>query len=95
MFDAPHTDERVEGTEFVAHTFLCGVRGLLDLEREEPLQARAILGFGWGFRGHGDGIEIARPEPLGPEHWDAHRERLSETHPGWEFAGGYREGAAD
>lgn len=83
-FDAPHTD----GTDwnFVAHTFLCGKGGRLHEFRKE---ARAILGFSWGFSKRGEQIEWFGPEPLSAQDWDAHLERLTEERPDWSFRPGF------
>jgi hypothetical protein len=90
MFDAPHTDEDGEH-EFTAHTFLGAIGGdLFDFEDETKApQARAILGFCWGYEKRADGIPHWGPRPLGPEDWGAHLPYLSAKHPRWHFAPGF------
>jgi hypothetical protein len=81
LFDAPHYDG--EHFDFLAHTFLCGLGGeLLEFRRE----ARAVLGFRWGCRKHGQGIEFLDLEALSPKSWEGHREYLSGIYPAWTFA---------
>jgi hypothetical protein len=88
MFDAPHDDGRRD-SEFVAHSFLCGLGGeLLDFRRE----ARAVLGFSWGFSMRDQKIEIFGAAALDPADWDRHHPYLREAHPGWSFASGFVEG---
>lgn len=82
-FDAPHTDE---DWDFAAHAFLCGLGGELHEVRRE---ARAILGFSWGFSKSGAEIEFVGPDPLGPGDWDLHRDHLAGAFPGWRFAPGF------
>jgi hypothetical protein len=84
-FDAPHTNE-LEKWDFRAHTFYCGLGGELTEFRKE---ARAILGFGWGFSKRGREIEWFRPERLSPQDWDGHIERLSQERPEWSFKRGF------
>jgi len=84
LFDAPHYDG--ESFDFLAHSFLCGLGGkLLEYRRE----VRAVLGFSWGCTKRGPQIEFLDPEALAPAAWDAHREYLAHTCPGWSFAPGY------
>jgi hypothetical protein len=84
LFDAPHYDG--ENFDFLAHTFLCGLGGeLLEYRRE----VRAVLGFSWGCTKRGPEIEFLGPAALPPGSWDAHREYLSRTFPGWTIAAGY------
>ncbi|HSS31958.1 MAG TPA: hypothetical protein VLL27_01605 [Solirubrobacterales bacterium] len=82
MFDAPHTDRPLHDSDFIAHSFLCGLG-------PEPLGSRfeadAILGFSWGFHVRGGEFEIDGPAPLGPEAWDVHLAYLHESHPRWTF----------
>jgi hypothetical protein len=88
FFDAPHTDEP-EDWDFLAHSFLCGLGGELHEFRRE---ARAVLGFSWGFsRRDGKVVEWVGPSPLAPEDWDAHRDYLGERYGKWEwrFAPGF------
>jgi hypothetical protein len=83
LFDAPSRASR-EPLDWTAHSFL-GFVG----EREH--EARAILGFHWGFAIRERKIAIAEPGPLGSGDWDAHRPLLSREHPDWDFAPGYRD----
>ena len=86
LFDAPHSD--LGDWDFHAHTFLCGLGGeLMELRRE----ARAILGFGWGFSKQGEKIEPFGPTPLAAEDWEGHREYLGRSFPEWSFAPGFFE----
>ncbi len=84
LFDAPHTT--LEDWDFLAHSFLCGLgQDPLDESREID----AVLGFSWGFRKRGGEIAILRPEELGSEDWDRHRDYLQETYPTWVFRLGF------
>ncbi len=86
LFDLPHT--YLEDWNFHAHTFLCGLGGrLLEMRKE----ARAILGFSWGFSKRGSEIEYLEPAVLGPEAWDGHRECLYGRFPRWSFAAGFHQ----
>ncbi|HET7444693.1 MAG TPA: hypothetical protein VFJ57_08545 [Solirubrobacterales bacterium] len=86
MFDAPHTDRPLQTSDFVAHSFLCGLG-------PEPLAGRfeadAVLGFSWGFRVREGEFEIQSPALLGPEDWDRHHDYLTDSHPGWTFLPGF------
>jgi hypothetical protein len=84
LFDAPHVDW--ENFDFLAHSFLCGLGGKLLEFRHE---ARAVLGFSWGYAKRGKEIEFTGPEPLAAESWDAHHAYLSRRFPGWTFAPGF------
>ena len=86
LFDAPHTDD--EDADFLAHTFLCGLGGeLLEFRRE----ARAVLGFSWGFAKRGSQFTFFGPDPLPPEGWERHRGYLIETFPDWTFPAGFHQ----
>lgn len=85
LFDAPHTDE---DWDFFAHSFLCGLGGELHEVRRE---ARAILGFGWGFSKQGREFEFFGPDPLGPADWNRHHDYLARAFPAWTFASGFFE----
>jgi hypothetical protein len=85
LFDAPHTDE---DWDFTAHSFLCGLGGELHEVRRE---ARAILGFRWGFRKAAAKFDFFGPEPLQPQDWDLHHDYLAGAFPGWTFATGFFE----
>lgn len=85
FFDAPHTDE---DWDFIAHTFLCGMGGgLHDLRRE----ARAILGFTWGFSKRGAEFDFFGPDALSAADWDRHHDYLAGAFPAWTFASGFLE----
>jgi hypothetical protein len=88
-FDAPHTEE---DWDFRSHTFLCGLGGELHEVRRE---ARAILGFSWGFSKSGAEIEFFGPDPLSPDDWDLHHNHLAGAFPGWKFAPGFYEHPLD
>ncbi|MGN6255050.1 MAG: hypothetical protein ACTHO8_08740 [Solirubrobacterales bacterium] len=90
FFDGPHTDER--DWDFVAHTFLCGKGGLLHQFRKE---ARAILGFRWGFSKHDQRLDWFGPERLSAEDWDGHLERLAEERREWSFKPGFSQHPLD
>lgn len=83
FFDAPHTDEN---WDFIAHSFLCGLGGELHEVRRE---ARAILGFSWGFFKRGPEIEFIGLNALEAAEWDRHRDYLARTFPEWTFAQGF------
>jgi hypothetical protein len=87
LFDAPHDDGRLD-SDFIAHSFLCGLGGELLALRKE---ARAVLGFSWGFSIRDRRIENFGPAALGPGDWDRHRDYLRENHEGWSFAPGFVE----
>jgi len=81
FLDAPHSDEEGDW-DFHAHTFLCGLGGeVLEFRHE----ARAILGFSWGFSKHDQGIDFFGPTPLSPADWDGHRDYLTERYEQWEW----------
>lgn len=86
LFDAPHTDTPLQTSDFIAHSFLCGLG-------PEPLggrfEADAVLGFSWGFHVRGGEFEIDGPALLGPEDWDRHLDYLRESHPRWTFIPGF------
>jgi hypothetical protein len=78
FFDGPHTDE--PNWDFLAHTFLCSLGGeLLEFRKE----ARAILGFSWGFSKRDQRIEWFGPEPLSAEDWNRHLDYLRRRHGRW------------
>jgi len=90
FFDAPHADE--EDVDFHAHTFLCGLGGEL---LEIRLEARALLGFRWGFTKRGNEIRFFGPDPLLAESWDGHLQYLTKTFPAWTFPPGYHQHALE
>ncbi|HET7509810.1 MAG TPA: hypothetical protein VFJ65_06105 [Solirubrobacterales bacterium] len=82
--DAPFTDYR--DWDFLAHAFLCGTGGELLKFRKE---ARAILGFSWGFSKRGQQVEWFGPDLLSAEDWNSHLERMAEERPDWSFKPGF------
>jgi hypothetical protein len=84
FFDGPHAD--VEDVEFRAHTFLCGFAGEILYLRKE---ARAILGFSWGYSKRGREVVPIYPALLSPQDWDSHREYLERRFPDWSFRPGF------
>jgi len=90
LFDAPHSD--LGDWDFLAHSFLCGLGGeVLEFRRE----ARAVLGFSWGFSLRGEDFEFFDPEPLASEDWDGHHEYLTRRCPEWAFAPGFSQDPLD
>ena len=88
--DAPHGDP--EDWHFLAHTFLCGLGGeLLEFRHE----ARAVLGFQWGFSKRGRRIEVFGPEALSAEDWNSHLEHMAEQRPEWSFRPGFSQHPLD
>ena len=85
LFDAPARCSR-EDMDWRAETFLCFVPREVD-----GREARAILGFSWGFTIREKAISLTSPTRLGPEEWNKHRVLLHQEHPGWAFPPGYRE----
>jgi hypothetical protein len=85
LFDAPHRDHREE-TEFIAHSFLCGLAGGVLSGRDE---VEAILGFSWGFRVREEQIEVVPAERLAAPSWDGHLAYLREAFPRWSFLPGF------
>jgi hypothetical protein len=83
LFDAPSRRSRAP-IEWTAHSFLCFIG--------RTHEARAIVGFSWGFSIRNEQISIDAPEALPAGAWDMHVPLLREEHPTWEFARGYREG---
>jgi hypothetical protein len=86
LFDAPHSDEAPAHSEFIAHSFLCGL-GPESLAMRFEIDA--LLGFEWSFRIDEGEIAIGELAPLGPESWDSHRGYLSRAHPRWTFLPGF------
>jgi hypothetical protein len=85
LFDAPARRSR-EDLEWSAETFLCFVPTPAD-----GREARAILGFRWGFTIREEAISLSSPSLLGPEEWNKHRAFLEREHPSWAFGDGYRD----
>jgi hypothetical protein len=83
LFDAPSRSSRAP-LEWAAHSFLAFIG-------EHGREARAALGFHWGFSIRDGEVSIAVPGALAGEEWDAHLPLLRREHAGWEFAAGYRD----
>jgi len=84
FFDAPHSD--LGDWSFLAHSFLCGLGGeVLEFRRE----ARAVLGFSWGFSRRGEEFEYRGPDALAAADWDSHLGYLGRAFPDWKFAPGF------
>jgi hypothetical protein len=89
LIDGPHVDDR--DRDFLAHTFLCGSGGELhDFSKE----ARAILGFSWGYSKRDQQIEWFGPEPLSAADWDGHLECLARERE-WTFRAGFSQHPLD
>ena len=84
LFDAPARPSR-EDLDWSAETFLGFVP--MEVDRRE---ARAILGFSWGFSIREAAISLTPPSRLAPHEWDKHHPLLRREHPAWAFATGYR-----
>jgi hypothetical protein len=82
LFDAPSRPTRAP-LEWAAHSFLAFIG--------RPREARAILGFSWGFAVRGGQVSIVRPRSLSSADWDRHLALLRREHPTWRFAPGYHE----
>jgi hypothetical protein len=83
LFDAPSRESRA-GVDWTAHSFLCFIAG--DRERRE---ARAILGFSWGFSIRDELFSYHSPAVLSSADWDDHLSLLGQEHPTWDFADGF------
>ena len=81
LFDAPSRDP-LGDMDWVAHSFLCQLG-------EQEQQARAILGFSWGFNIRDAAITLYGPNALAAGDWDAHRTLLAREHAGWSFTPGF------
>jgi hypothetical protein len=82
LFDAP-SRARLEDMDWTAHSFLSFIGG--------PREARAILGFSWGFAVREQAVAAEGVAPLPPDTWDAHLPLLRQEHPSWRFASGYHD----
>jgi hypothetical protein len=80
LFDAPSRQTRAD-LEWMAHSFLSFIA--------QPREARAILGFSWGFTVAEGQVSTTPPMPLEPGEWDRHLPILQREHPAWLFAPGY------
>ena len=84
LFDAPSRDSRAP-IVWTAHSFLAFIA-----EDGERLEARALLGFSWGFSIDNATFGYETPAGLASSVWDGHRSFLAREHPRWGFAEGYR-----
>jgi hypothetical protein len=84
LFDAPSRDSRAP-IPWTAHTFLASIAG-----EGERMEARALLGFSWGFSLDNATFVYEQPAVLAASVWDGHRAFLAREHPSWGFAEGYR-----
>ncbi len=80
LSDAPSRPTRAD-LQWVAHSFLAFIG--------DAHEARAILGFRWGFDIADGDISPTGLAPLPPAQWDEHRILLRREHPAWRFAPGY------
>ena len=83
LFDAPSREGRPD-MDWRAHSFLC-----VPDDVGNGLEARAMLGFSWGFAARGGDITLVEPEVLDGSAWDGHLETLRAKHPGWHFSPGF------
>jgi hypothetical protein len=83
LFDAPSRPSVPDTLEWSANSFL----GFIGAQR----QARAILGFGWGFAVREREIVITPVEPLSAADWDSRLPVLRREHPLWDFDSGFRD----
>lgn len=95
LLDGPHVGDQDQ--DLLAHTFLCGTGGKLHEFRKE---ARAILGFSWGYSKRDRRIEWFGPEPLSAEDWDGHLKCLTKKRkwifrPKWTFRPGFSQHPLD
>ena len=84
LFDGPSRDSRAP-LAWTAHSFLAFIT-----EDGARLEARALVGFSWGFSIHNATFTYEAPAALAPSVWDGHRAFLAREHPSWGFADGYR-----
>ena len=80
LFDAP-SRPTLASIDWIAHSFLSFIG--------EQREARAILGFSWGFTINDGEISIAPPTALGASSWNQHLPLLQRERPSWRFARGY------
>ncbi len=83
LFDAPSRESRAP-VDWTAHTFLCFIAGNRDRR-----EARAILGFSWGFSIRDEIFSYDCPAVVTPSDWDDHLSLLGREHPAWDFAHGF------
>jgi hypothetical protein len=82
LFDAP-SRRAADDMKWVSHSFL-GFVG-------DAHEARAILGFSWGFTLKQGRPHIVAAEPLRPDDWNGHLPLLRDQHQSWEFAPDFRQ----
>jgi hypothetical protein len=85
LFDAP-SRPALEQMDWTADSFLCFIAA--NPVRQE---ARAILGFRWGFTIREATISLEQTTMLPAAEWDGHLAVLRREHPAWDFASGYRD----
>jgi hypothetical protein len=83
LFDAPSRATLVD-LKWVGHSFLCFV--------PEASDARAVLGFSWGFDIDDGEISFHDIAPVTATEWDDHLPLLRREYPTWRFADGFRNG---
>jgi len=83
LFDAPSRGSRAP-MDWTAHSFLCFIAG-----SRERREARAILGFSWGFSIRDEIFSYDSPAVLTQSDWDGHLSLRGREHPAWDFADGY------
>jgi len=83
LFDAPSRSPRTD-MHWTARSFLC-----IPDDVGAGLEARAILGFAWGFKVKDDQITLEPPELLDGAAWNEHVEALSRDFPAWRFPPGF------
>jgi hypothetical protein len=83
LFDAPHTPPDRD-FDWVAHTFLAGTAGI-----HQDFEARAGLGFRWGYRIRDGVVSVIGLSELGSDAWDSLLPFLRVRCPGWRFAPGF------
>jgi len=83
LFDAPSRSPRAP-LDWTAQSFLCFIA-----PTEDGLEARAILGFSWGFDIRAEVVSLDTPSILEASDWDTHLPLLRRTYPEWSFAAGF------
>ena len=83
LFDAPSRESRAP-LDWTANSFLCFIA-----RNRDRREARAILGFSWGFSIRDELFSYDSPASLTPSAWDDHLSLLGREHPTWAFARGY------
>lgn len=83
LFDAPSRSPRADLT-WTAHSFLC-----VPDDVGNGLEARAMLGFAWGFQVSDDHITLDLPVLLDGSAWNQHVAALGRDFPAWRFPAGF------